>query len=169
MSIVRAPELVDTLQRVDLERRSYHITLNRPAKLNAFSARTYEEVRFGLLTAEGDRRVDVVVIDAAPGRAFATGGDLEEFLVVTESPGQDVYVRFDREWRMPFEVMLRTAKPVISVVDGLAVAGGLVTCLCSDIVIASVGSTFGCVEARVGLSETFSETILPLVVGMTRA
>lgn len=159
---------VDTIQRQDLGRRSYHITLNRPEKLNSFSSQMYREVRSGVLRAEGDSRIDAVVIDAAPCRAFATGGDLHEFLALAGS-GPDAYARHDDEWRVPFEIMLRTSKPIVAVVDGLCVAGGLVTCLCSDIVIATEGSSFAVVEARVGLSDTYCQTILPRVVGMTRA
>jgi enoyl-CoA hydratase/carnithine racemase len=129
----------------------------------------YREIRAGILSAEGDARVDAIVIDASPGRAFATGGDLASFLRSMEGHDGDIHTHFDDEWRTPFDVMLRTTKPIVTVVDGICYAGGLITCLSSDIVIATTRSTFGIPEARVGLAEAFTVTLLPLVVGLTRA
>jgi enoyl-CoA hydratase/carnithine racemase len=156
------------IRYLEADRRCYRITIDRARKLNALTPWMYREIRAGILAAEGDTRVDAVVIDASPGRAFATGGDLASFLQSTQET-EDLYRNFDDQWRTPFDIMLRTTKPILAVVDGLCYAGGLIACLCSDIVIATERSAFAIPESRVGLAEAFTVTLLPLVVGLTRA
>jgi enoyl-CoA hydratase/carnithine racemase len=163
------PREDNVVRNLDIDRRCYRITIDRPAKLNSLTPWMYQEIRAGILAAEGDTRVDAIVIDAAPGRAFATGGDLGSFLESAQLAEQTVYPQFDLEWRTPFEIMPRISKPIVALVDGICLAGGLIMCLSSDVVIATERSTFGIPEPRVGLAEAFTVTLLPLVVGLTRA
>jgi enoyl-CoA hydratase/carnithine racemase len=164
-----SPREDNIIRHLDIDRRCYRITIDRAAKLNALTPWMYREIRAAILSAEGDARVDAIVIDAVPGRAFATGGDLASFLRSMEGSDGEVQANFDDEWRAPFDVMLRITKPIVSLVDGICYAGGLITCLSSDIVVATSRSTFAIPEARVGLAEAYTVTLLPLVAGLTRA
>ena len=157
------------IHRVDRERRQYDLVLNRPERLNAFTAEMYSSIRAGILRAEAEPEIDVIVISAAPGKAFATGGDLAEWLEVLSLPRPDAYTRFDTDWRFPFDAILQSSKTVIAAVDGICWAGGLVIALASDIVVATRSSTFAVPEARVGVYEPGTELLLPKVVGLSRA
>ncbi len=148
----------------------YRIRLNRPEKLNAFSSTMYGEVKRGVLIAGVMRDVYAVVIEGSPG-AFATGGDLAEFLSILELPEEqfiaEYTARFDEP--TPFRAILECPKPVIAKVDGLCLAGGLLVASSCDIVIASPRSNFGVPEGRVGLADPYCSTLLPLSIGLGRA
>jgi enoyl-CoA hydratase/carnithine racemase len=146
------------------------LTLNRPEKYNAFSSTMYAEVKRGVLMAGVTREVYAVVIEGSPG-AFATGGDLAEFLGILDLP-EDEFIaeytaRFDEP--VPFRAILECPKPVIAKVDGLCLAGGLLVASTCDVVIATPRSTFGVPEGRVGLADPYCSTILPLSIGLGRA
>ena len=148
----------------------WHIRLNRPEKHNAFSSTMYAEVKRGVLMAGVTRDVYAVVIEGVPG-AFATGGDLSEFLGILELPEEqfiaEYTARFDEP--VPFRAILECPKPVIAKVDGLCLAGGLLVASTCDIVVASPRSRFGVPEGRVGLADPYCSTILPLSIGLGRA
>lgn len=157
-----------TLQSVD--GGVYRIRLNRPEKYNAFSSTMYSEVKRGVLIAGVTQDVYAVVIEGVPG-AFATGGDLSEFLGILELPDEqfieEYTARFDEP--VPFRAILECPKPVIAKVDGLCLAGGLLVASTCDIVVATPRSRFGVPEGRVGLADPYCSTILPLSIGLGRA
>lgn len=148
----------------------YRITLNRPEKLNAFTSAMYSELKMGVLKAGATPDVDAVVIEGSPG-AFASGGDLAEFLSILEL-SEDQFVpeftsRFDQP--APFRAILECPKPVIAKVDGLCLAGGLLVAATCDVVLATPNSRFGVPEGRVGLADPYCSAILPLSIGLGRA
>ncbi len=148
----------------------YRIQLNRPEKYNAFSSIMYAEVKRGVIMAGVMRDVYALVIEGVPG-AFATGGDLGEFLSILELPEAEFLAeytaRFDEP--VPFRAILECPKPIIAKVDGLCLAGGLLVASTSDVVIATPRSRFGVPEAKVGLADPYCSSILPLSIGLGRA
>ena len=161
-------ECQQTLQSV--EDGVYRIRMNRPEKHNAFSSIMYSEVKRGVLIAGVLRGVYAVVIEGVPG-AFATGGDLVEFLSVLEKPEQEFIDEYTRRFDepVPFRAILECPKPVIAKVDGLCLAGGLLTATTCDITVATPRSRFGVPEGRVGLADPYCSSILPLSIGLGRA
>ncbi|HMN21721.1 MAG TPA: enoyl-CoA hydratase/isomerase family protein [Ottowia sp.] len=157
-----------TIQRIEGD--VYRITLNRPEKLNAFSSIMYGEVKHGVLIAGLLPEVDSIVIEGQPG-AFATGGDLAEFLGILELPPEQFILeyttRFDEP--VPFRAILECPKPVVAKVDGLCLAGGLLVATTCDAVVATPGSKFGVPEGRVGLADPYCAALLPLSLGLGRA
>src|ERR1700730_5594950 len=124
------------IHKIDRERRTYELTLDRADRLNALTPAMYASVREGFLRAEAEPEIDVVILSAV-GKAFAPGGDLAEWLELLSGPRGDAYHHYDTDWRLPFDVMLQSSKTVISAVDGICMAGGLVMALSSDIVVAT--------------------------------
>jgi enoyl-CoA hydratase/carnithine racemase len=159
----------DTIQTID-ENGVYQITLNRPEKRNAFSSRMYHEVKLGVLTAGVHPDVDSILIQGQPG-VFASGGDLSEFLDILKLPTHEFLPAFAQAFEepLPFRAILECPKPVVSKIDGLCLAGGLVVAAASDVAIATHRSTFGVPEARVGLADPFCATVLPASMGVGRA
>lgn len=148
----------------------YDILLNRPAKRNAFSPRMYHEVKLGILGAGVHPEVDSILIRGQDG-AFAAGGDLAEFLAILDQPAHEFLPAFAQafEETLPFRAILECPKPVVAMIDGLCLAGGLVVAAASDIAIATPRSKFGVPEARVGLADPFCATLLPPSMGLSRA
>jgi enoyl-CoA hydratase/carnithine racemase len=145
------------------------ISIQRPDQQNALSSDMYADLRNCFRLASADPKVRVIVLRGSPG-AFAVGGDLESFLQLLESGPAAFRANFEMMYGdpLPFRAMLECDKPIVSVVDGFCVAGGLYLALCSDIVIASTRSRFGIPEARVGLAETPAIKLLLPAIGMAR-
>ncbi len=166
------------------------LTLNRPEKLNAFTARMMHEMISAL--DETDRRDDVrVVIVTGAGRAFCAGADLSagaktfDYEARTDDlssrAGQASPVRADGTVDYAHEgvrdgggrVTLRifeSLKPVIGAINGAAVGIGATMQLPMDIRLASSDARFGFVFARRGIvPEAASSWFLPRLVGIAQA
>jgi enoyl-CoA hydratase len=122
------------------------LTLNRPDKRNPIGPQTCGELVHALAGAAADPSVRVVVLTGA-GTVFSAGGDLSQMAGATavESPAPPASL-----------VDLLTAMhdlgmPIIAMVNGHALAGGLGLMVACDLVVASDQATFGTTEIRVGL------------------
>jgi enoyl-CoA hydratase/carnithine racemase len=157
-----------TVQKI--ENGVYKIKLDRPEKLNAFTSIMYHELKHGVLIGGLHPDVDSILIEGSDG-AFATGGDLEEFLSIAELPAHEFISefvsRFDEP--IPFRAILECPKPVVAKIDGICVAGGLLIATTCDVAIATPRSTFSVPEGKVGLADPYCATILPLSIGVGRA
>ena len=100
------------------------ITLNRPRALNALNAEMCAAISEALLAWRDDERVSLVLIDGTGERAFCAGGDIR---VVAESGKGDGAVArrfFHVEYRMN-ELLQRYPKPVVAIMDGVTMGGGV--------------------------------------------
>ena len=160
------------------------ISLNRPEKLNAFTAVMARELIDAFERADADDEVRAIIVTGA-GRAFCAGADLS-----AGGATFDRMARRDRSAR-PKEpdgspdlsdeaardgggrVSLRifsSLKPVIAAVNGPAVGVGVTMQLPMDIRIASQDARFGFVFARRGIvCEACSSWFLPRIVGISKA
>gem|GEM_PF-255889 len=127
------------------------IRLNRPAQLNAFSSKMYGELRAAVRLADADVDVDIIVLTGT-GRAFGTGGDLQEGLEVL-SPDADPLEFYRFADSLPYDAIRDTPKVVIAAVNGICMAGGLIAALTADIIVAAESATFGIPEGRIGMPE----------------
>lgn len=125
------------------------VTLNRPAKLNAISARMQEELHDALWLADGDPAVHVVVLKGA-GRAFSAGYDLAppngrersgDAADHRLSLREDV-ARLERAQRLRM-VLWDMHKPVLAQVHGYCLAGGTDLALLADITLVSNDAMIG--------------------------
>jgi enoyl-CoA hydratase/carnithine racemase len=153
------------------------VTLNRPEKLNAFTARMRDELVAVFDETDADDAVRAVIVTGA-GRAFCAGADLS-------SGGKtfDYEARNDeaREAHRVGEVyrdgggivtlrIFNSLKPVIGAINGAAVGIGVTMQLPMDIRIASTDARFGFVFARRGITlEAASSWFLTRAVGMQTA
>jgi enoyl-CoA hydratase len=147
----------------------YRIIFDRPDGQMFFSPMLYGEIKRGVLVAQADPNVAVIVIEGSPG-CFGTGGDLKVLLDILAGPEDERLATHVATYNdnMPIATMLECSKPIISKIDGMCIAGGLLVALASDIAIASDGSTFGVPEVKVGLSDRFCTSLLPKVIGLNR-
>jgi enoyl-CoA hydratase/carnithine racemase len=146
------------------------ITLDRPDRLNAFTATMMTELVDALDRADADDDVRVVLVTGA-GRAFCAGADIGGGGSTFDKHGGDP-VRAplrDGGGRVSLRIYECT-KPVIGVINGAAVGVGLTMTLPMDIRVAGDAARFGAVFARRGIvPEGASTWFLPRIVGPSRA
>jgi dihydroxynaphthoic acid synthetase len=158
-------EYTDILYEVD--GTTAVVTINRPDRLNAFRAKTVEELIHAFKQAWADSGVRVVILTATGDRAFCVGGDVKQ-RVETGDYGPTSNGLFEGEYL--HRVIRDIPKPVIAAVNGLAIGGGHVLHVICDMTIASSTATFGQAGPRVGSFDAgFGTTFLARVIGEKRA
>ncbi|HXA66967.1 MAG TPA: enoyl-CoA hydratase [Bryobacteraceae bacterium] len=158
------------------------ITLNRPDKLNAWTATMEQEVRAAMHEAEHDHNVRVIVLTGA-GRGFCAGADMsllgaiaqqglgdrsqENFLRNTSNGGrQNVRPDFQKK----YSYFPSIEKPVIAAVNGPAVGLGFIISLYCDLRFASDSARFGTAFAKRGLIAEYGLAwLLPRLIGPANA
>jgi enoyl-CoA hydratase/carnithine racemase len=140
-----------------------HITLNRPAALNAWTPELGSAYFDRLEEADGDERVRAIVVTGA-GRGFCAGADLDHLRAVQEgraTAGDD-----ERPQGLPRSLR----KPVIAAINGPCAGLGLVMALMCDLRFAAAGAKMTTAFARRGLVAEYGLAwILPRLVGPSRA
>jgi enoyl-CoA hydratase/carnithine racemase len=146
------------------------ITLNRPERLNAFTATMGEELRAAFDDADADDDVRAVIVTGA-GRGFCAGADLERggaTFTDRAREGSDPVPR-DGGGRLTLRIF-ECAKPVIAAINGPAVGIGATMTLPMDVRLASESARVGFVFSRRGIvPEACSSWFLPRLVGISRA
>jgi enoyl-CoA hydratase/carnithine racemase len=154
------------------------IALNRPEKLNAWTAQMESEVRSHMENAERDDDVRVIVLTGA-GRGFCAGADMSLLSAVAErglgDQGREQASRSEgtrREGVSPdfqkrYSYFPAIGKPVIAAINGPVVGLGVVITLYCDLRLASDASRFSTTFARRGLiAEYGSAWMLPRIIGI---
>jgi enoyl-CoA hydratase/carnithine racemase len=131
------------------------ITINRPAQRNAISRDMWLELRRLANQVDADPEIRVLVIRGAGGEAFSAGADIAEFdKCRNDSTQARIYSdAFDGALDAIWEV----GKPVIAMIQGFCVGGGLELACCADLRIAADGSRFGIPTARLGVLVGYRE------------
>ena len=123
------------------------ITIDRPERMNAFRAKTVDELIHCLKRAWASGEVGVVCLTGAGDRAFCTGGDQKQ-RAETGDYGPSETGLFEVEYL--HRVLREMPKPVIAAVNGYAIGGGHVLHVLCDLTIAGDTARFGQTRPRVG-------------------
>ena len=146
------------------------ITLNRPDRLNALTFQVYDELRRAFRALSDEDGVRVVVITGA-GRAFCSGGDVEDIIGAL----------FERDFRglldftrMTCDLVLairQCRRPVIAALNGTVAGAGAVIATACDLRVAAESAKIAYLFTRVGLSgaDMGAAWMLPRIVGMAKA
>jgi naphthoate synthase len=158
-------DLTDT--RYEVEDGLAWVTIDRPDRLNAFRARTVDELIHLFTRAWASSDVGVICLTGAGDRAFCAGGDQKQRAETGDyGSTQSGLFEIERLHRLIREV----PKPVIAAVNGIAIGGGHVLQVLCDLTIAVEHATFGQVGPRVGSFDAgFGSAYLARVVGEKRA
>jgi enoyl-CoA hydratase len=127
------------------------ITVNRPDKLNALNVATLDALLAAFTAAATDEHIRVVVLTGAGPKAFVAGADIAEMVTLTPVQGRDFSLRGQRMMR----VVETLPKPVIAMVNGFALGGGLELAMCCHLRIASETAKVGQPEINLGLIPGF--------------
>jgi enoyl-CoA hydratase/carnithine racemase len=156
------------------------ITLNRPDKLNAWTAVMDQEVRSAIYEAERDSNVRVIILTGA-GRGFCAGADMSllgaiaqggladaEKVLRNSSNGERQHIRPDFQKKYSYFPSIQ--KPVIAAVNGPAVGLGFILTLYCDLRFASDTARFGTAFAKRGLIAEYGLAwMLPRLIGPSNA
>jgi enoyl-CoA hydratase len=139
------------------------VTLNNPAKRNALSADMRAGLPGLLESLQADDGVRVVVLTGAGDKAFASGADISEFADRRTDPA--ARAEYDRVADALNHAWASLDKPLIAMIRGFCIGGGLFTALQADIRIAADDSQFGIPAARLGLGPGMASvtTLLQLI------
>ena len=148
------------------------ITLNRPAKLNAYSEVMVHEILAALADARDDDAVRAVILTGA-GRGFCSGGDIStDFQYPARYRGHRMEAMLEMRENMHVLVkfLRRFDKPVIAAVNGPAVAGGLTLALCCDFRLAAESAKLGDTSLKFALiPDEGGAYLFPKFMGLERA
>jgi enoyl-CoA hydratase len=141
------------------------LTLNRPEKLNACTADGHDEMGRIWADLDSDPSVRVSVVTGA-GKAFCAGGDLGES-DLTDSAGVTRTINSDAAI---VRGMVRSTKPIISAINGVAVGAGLAVALLADISVAGRSAKLIDGHTKLGVvAGDHAALVWPLACGLPRA
>ena len=146
------------------------ITLNRPERLNALTFEVYAELRDTFAALDTAPGVRAVVITGA-GRAFCSGGDVEDIigaLFARDAAGLREFTRMTCDLILNIR---RCRRPVVAALNGTVAGAGAVIAAACDVRIAAESAKIAFLFTRVGLSgaDMGAAWLLPRLVGLGRA
>jgi enoyl-CoA hydratase len=127
------------------------ITVHRPDKLNALNAATLDALHAAFDAAAEDETVRAVVLTGAGPKAFVAGADIAEMTTLSPVQARDFSLRGQRMMRA-VETM---PKPVIAMINGFALGGGLELAMSCHLRIAADSAKVGQPEINLGLVPGF--------------
>jgi len=137
-----------------------HITLNRPARLNALTHQMALTIEAALLDWQTDNDVELVVIDAVGDRAFCAGGDVADLYVKGQAGQYDAAQQFWRdEYRMNM-LIAQYPKPYVAFMDGITMGGGVGLSAHGSHRIVTPRTVFAMPECSIGLITDVGGTYL---------
>jgi enoyl-CoA hydratase/carnithine racemase len=146
------------------------ITLDRPDKLNALTFQVYEELRDVFRALAARDAVRCVVVTGA-GRAFCTGGDVNDIIGPLFQRDARGLLDFTRLTCDLIRAMRQCLAPIVASLNGTVAGAGAVIALASDFRIAAEEAKIAFLFAKVGLAgaDMGAAWLLPRVVGHGRA
>ena len=142
------------------------ITLNRPDRLNSFTAAMHEELKAALDEVYEAR----VIILTGAGRGFCAGQDLNDRAVTTGDHPVDLGMTVETSWNPLIRKITSLPQPVIGQVNGVAAGAGANIALACDLVVAARSAKFIQSFSAIGLIPDSGGTwVLPRLVGQARA
>jgi enoyl-CoA hydratase/carnithine racemase len=146
------------------------VTLDRPDKLNALTFEAYADLRD--LLAQLPQRGDVrALVLRGTGRAFCSGGDVNEIIGATLAMSPDELLAFTRMSGEVIREMRDCPVPIIAAVHGMAAGAGAVIALAADFRVCTPAARFAFLFTKVGLSggDMGAAYLLPRLVGLGHA
>ena len=126
-----------------------YVTFNNPERHNAVSLDMWEAASGYLEDFRTDKNIRVVVVSGAGGKAFVSGADISKF--EKERSSQEGIDRYNAAVDHANNAFYNFPKPVIAMIRGYCIGGGVGLALCCDMRICSEGSKFGVPAAKLGL------------------
>src|SRR5579875_3024665 len=139
------------------------VPLDRPHARNAMTPAMYFGIRYAIARVNAEQDLAGLLITGTDD-VFAPGGDMG-------GGGDDNWMQFGSALSMdvtPFDMLRKSAKPVVSAVNGLCQGGGLQIAMCSDVAVVSDRATFRVPELYRGIADTYYSQMLARIIGPVR-
>lgn len=146
-----AQEVVSSTERMMAHREGAigWVTFNNPARRNAVSGDMWQALGEIMTAYADDERIRVVVLRGAGGKAFVSGADISEFEKDRSTP--ETTEAYRKRSERANAALQHIGKPVIAMIEGFCIGGGVSVALSCDIRIAAHDARFGVPAARLGL------------------
>ncbi|HUG00408.1 MAG TPA: enoyl-CoA hydratase family protein [Longimicrobiales bacterium] len=146
------------------------ITLDRPDRLNALTFEVYDELRDAFYGLDEQDGVRAVVITGS-GRAFCSGGDVEDIIGALFERDFRGLLEFTRMTCDLVRAIRRCRRPVIGALNGTVAGAGAVIATACDLRVAAESAKIAYLFTRVGLSgaDMGAAWMLPRIVGLAKA
>ena len=125
------------------------LRINQPERRNAISLEMWQGLADATAAFEADDAVRVVVLHGVGGRSFAAGADISEF--EQQRANAEQMQRYGEIAARGQNGLASLSKPLIAMVQGYCIGGGMGIALQADVRFAAEGSRFGIPAARLGL------------------
>lgn len=130
------------------------LTFNHPERRNAMSLEMWQGLGDAAQALQADPGVRVVVMRGAGGKAFVSGADISEFDQHRANAAQkEAYGAIAARGHQGLATL---TKPLIALIEGFCIGGGLALSLTADVRFASTGSRFGIPAAKLGLGYEYA-------------
>jgi enoyl-CoA hydratase len=135
---------------IEISNRLMTVTLNRPKALNSLTPEMIRSISAAMDEAKLSEDIRLVLFRGAGGRAFCAGGDIKAVAAaVKENRKNDAMAFFTEEYALDLCIH-RFPKPVIAIVDGITMGGGLGLAAGADMIIATEKTRMAMPETRIG-------------------
>jgi enoyl-CoA hydratase len=131
------------------------LTINRPDKLNAMTKPLWRRLGETLRALDADDTVRCIVLRGAGGKAFSPGNDIAEF--ETERSNADQARAYGIVMHGALGALAACRHPLVALIEGICVGGGLEIAALCDLRICGEGSRFGAPINRLGLVMAYAE------------
>ena len=122
------------------------VIVNRPKQMNSMNSETRAELAEAFTKLGEDDKIAVILLKGSPGKAFIAGADIKEFLKRKMDTEKDL----ENDWIVT-KIISNLTKPVIAMIDGFCLGGGLEIAMACDLRIASDRSKLGQPEINIGI------------------
>ena len=129
-----------------------YLTLNSPATLNALTLDMVQALRTGLSQHQDDSQVGVIVLRSAVEKAFCAGGHMKRIRELQLEGNTTAIEQFFTEEYALNIAIAQCAKPYVSLVDGVAMGGGLGLSVHGSHLVATEKAMMAMPESRIGFS-----------------
>jgi enoyl-CoA hydratase len=126
------------------------LTLNRPAALHALNLEMVQSLTNALLAWRDDPKISLVLLDHNGPRGFCAGGDIAMLAASGAGDGQEARAFFHAEYRLN-DLIFGYDKPIIAVMDGVTMGGGVGLAIHAPFRIATERTIFAMPETGIGL------------------
>ncbi len=152
---------------VEIDESLAIITINRPKKLNALNRGTISELHDAFEMLEEDPDIRIILLTGSGDKAFVAGADISEFAHFNVSQGKKLAAEGQE---LLFDFVDNLSTPVIALINGFALGGGLELAMSCHFRIASEDAKMGLPEVSLGVIPGYGGTQrLPQLVGKGKA
>jgi enoyl-CoA hydratase/carnithine racemase len=134
--------------QIDVDGGIGWLVFDHPERHNAISVEMWEELPKAALRLSADPAVRVVVLRGAGDEAFVSGADISEF---AEQRTGEAAVRYESRNAQAFLALAEVPKPVLAMIHGYCIGGGVAMSLTADLRYASEDAVFAIPAARLGI------------------